>query len=62
MKVMWRKSAVESLAELDEWRKGIELETIAEFIMHTIDLYFNHMIFQFIYLVVRLLFKECRSN
>src|SRR5690625_4771339 len=45
MKVLWRKSAVESLVELDEWRKGIELETIAEYIMSTVNLYFNQQYF-----------------
>jgi len=45
MKVTWRKSAVESLVEQDEWRKSIELEPIAAFIMHTVDLYFNQQNF-----------------
>src|SRR5699024_4931763 len=41
MKVTWRKSAVESLVELEEWRRSIGLEPIAEYIMHTVALYFK---------------------
>jgi len=45
MTIMWRQSAVESLLELDEWRKSIELEPIAAFIMTTVDLYFKQQDF-----------------
>lgn len=45
MTIMWRQSAVESLLELDEWRKSIELEPIAEFIMSTVSLYFKEQDF-----------------
>lgn len=45
MTVMWRKSAIESLVDLDKWRKNIELDPIAEYIMHSVKLYFEQQDF-----------------
>ena len=41
MKVLWRKSAVESLMELDRWRESIDLDPIADYIIHTVEMYFG---------------------
>ncbi|MBP2242366.1 hypothetical protein J2Z40_002940 [Cytobacillus eiseniae] len=45
MKVLWRKSAIESLIELDLWRKGIELSSIAVYLKDTIQAYFERQDF-----------------
>ncbi|WP_171038231.1 hypothetical protein [Aquibacillus sediminis] len=41
MKIVWRKSAITSLLELDRWRDSIELPPIAMFLRSTIELYFE---------------------
>lgn len=41
MKVSWRKSAIDSLLELDRWRESIELPKIAPYIKDTIQHYFR---------------------
>lgn len=40
MKVLWRKSALDSLLELDKWRESIELEPIAEALKSNVEQYF----------------------
>lgn len=42
MKVQWRKSAIESLLELDRWRLTIEMQPIAAYLKRTIEEYFSH--------------------
>lgn len=41
MKVLWRKSAIESLLELDRWRSKVELPPIAIYLKDTIQTYFE---------------------
>lgn len=41
MKIQWRKSAIQSLIELDQWRETIELPSIAMFLKNAIELYFE---------------------
>lgn len=41
MKVLWRKSAIESLLELDRWRSTVELPPIAIYLKDTIQTYFE---------------------
>ncbi|WP_158333693.1 hypothetical protein [Bacillus sp. OxB-1] len=41
MKVSWRRSAIESLLELDQWREAIELPGIAPLLKNTIQTYFQ---------------------
>ncbi len=36
MNVIWRKSAIDSLLELDRWRKTVELPKIAPYLKETI--------------------------
>ena len=40
MRVTWRKSAVQSLLELDRWRKTLELLPIARHLKERIEEYF----------------------
>ncbi|MDC3423466.1 hypothetical protein NC797_02965 [Aquibacillus sp. 3ASR75-11] len=40
MKTVWRKSAITSLVELDQWRNSFELPPIASYLKDTIQLYF----------------------
>jgi hypothetical protein len=42
MKVMWRKSAIQSLLELDSWRSTIELPPIGPLLRISIEHYFHH--------------------
>ena len=41
MNVKWRKSAVQSLLKLDEWRKTINLSPIARYLKKNINNYFG---------------------
>lgn len=41
MKVSWRRSAIESLLELDQWRVTIDLPKIAPYLKETIQTYFQ---------------------
>lgn len=41
MKIVWRKSAITSLLELDRWRASIELPPIASYLKDTIQQYFT---------------------
>jgi hypothetical protein len=41
MKVIWRKSSIISLLELDRWRSTIELPNIAPYLKNSIELYFE---------------------
>ena len=41
MKVIWRKSAIDSLLELDRWRESIELPKIAPYLKDMIQIYFG---------------------
>jgi hypothetical protein len=45
MKIVWRKSAIESLLELDRWRSSIELSPIALYLKETIQQYFSNQDF-----------------
>jgi hypothetical protein len=45
MKILWRKSAIESLLELDQWRVETDLESMANYLKETIDTYFRHQNF-----------------
>lgn len=36
MEILWRKSAIHSLIELDRWRNSIELPPIAAYLKDTI--------------------------
>ncbi|MCH1627736.1 hypothetical protein [Fredinandcohnia quinoae] len=40
MKVRWRKSAIQSLIDLDKWRVAVELPRIAMFLKIKIGSYF----------------------
>lgn len=40
MNVQWRKSAIESLLELDRWRQTVELQPIAAHLKRSIEEYF----------------------
>ena len=42
MGILWRKSAIHSLLELDRWRDSIELPAIAAYLKDTIQTYFEH--------------------
>lgn len=42
MKIIWRKSAIQSLLDLDRWRQTIELPSIAGHLKHTIEGYFSN--------------------
>lgn len=42
MKIQWRRSAIQSLLELDQWRASIELEPISSYLRNTIHTYFEH--------------------
>ncbi|MFS0576799.1 hypothetical protein AB1K83_14265 [Sporosarcina sp. 179-K 3D1 HS] len=41
MKVNWRKSAIDSLLELDQWRETIELPKVAPYLKNIIQTYFE---------------------
>lgn len=41
MKVLWRKSAIQSLLEIDRWRSTIELSKIAGYLRISIESYFE---------------------
>ena len=41
MKIVWRKSAITSLLELDRWRKSIDLPPVASYLKDTIQFYFD---------------------
>lgn len=45
MKILWRKSAITSLLELDRWRGSIELPPIAPYLKDTIHQYFANQDF-----------------
>ncbi|WP_096203119.1 hypothetical protein [Bacillus sp. FJAT-45350] len=45
MKIVWRKSAITSLVQLDRWRSSIELPPIASHLKDTIQLYFKNQDF-----------------
>lgn len=45
MKVVWRKSAIDSLLELDRWRESIELPKIAPYLKDMIQVYFKEQKF-----------------
>jgi hypothetical protein len=40
MKVLWRKSAIDSLIELDKWRLTVDLPKIASYLKESIEYYF----------------------
>jgi hypothetical protein len=40
MNVLWRKSAVTALVNLDRWRRSIELPPISQYLRETINHYF----------------------
>jgi hypothetical protein len=42
MKILWRKSAIQSLIDLDSWRSTIELPNIATFLKESIETYFQN--------------------
>lgn len=48
MKVLWRKSAIESLLELDQWRGTIELPPLATYLKDIIYVYKKNKISHFI--------------
>lgn len=41
MNILWRKSAINSLIELDRWRSTLELASISLILKGKIDLYFK---------------------
>lgn len=41
MKVVWRKSAIVSLLDLDKWRATVELSTISSYLKESIEVYFQ---------------------
>ncbi len=45
MKIVWRKSAISSLLELDRWRNSIELPPIADYLKDTVQTYFEQQDF-----------------
>lgn len=45
MDVLWRKSAIDSLIELDRWRSSIELPPIASYLKNTTQIYFERQDF-----------------
>ncbi|GIP36066.1 hypothetical protein J2TS4_52760 [Paenibacillus sp. J2TS4] len=45
MQVKWRKSAIESLINLDRWRASIELSNIAMHLKKTVQVYFERQDF-----------------
>jgi len=47
MKVLWRKSAIQSLLEIDRWRSSIELSKIASYQRLSIESYFEIKDFTF---------------
>jgi hypothetical protein len=40
MKVVWRRSAIQSLLELDRWRDTVELPNISFYLRDSIETYF----------------------
>ena len=47
MNLLWRKSAIQSLMEIDQWRNTIELPPIATYLKDTIHTYFKEQDFTF---------------
>lgn len=45
MNILWRRSAIESLLELDYWRETFELPPIAAYLKDTIQIYFENQDF-----------------
>jgi hypothetical protein len=45
MKLKWRKSAIESLIDLDRWRASIELPSIGMHLKNTVQVYFERQDF-----------------
>jgi len=45
MNIYWRKSAIESLLELDRWRETIELPPLGTYLKDTIQAYFKNQDF-----------------
>ena len=45
MKILWRKSAIESLIQLDKWRESIDLPPVANYLKETVGLYFQRQNF-----------------
>jgi hypothetical protein len=41
MKVLWRKSAIQSLLELDKWRATVELPQISPYLKTSFEFYFQ---------------------
>ena len=41
MKVLWRKSAIQSLLELDKWRATVELPHISPYLKASFEFYFQ---------------------
>ncbi len=41
MKIQWRKSAIQSLLDLDQWRETFELRPISVYLKNTIHAYFE---------------------
>lgn len=41
MEILWRKSAIQSLLELDRWRNNIELPPIAAYLKNKIQTFFE---------------------
>jgi hypothetical protein len=41
METHWRKSAIQSLLDLDKWRWSIDLPPIAEYLKSTVETYFK---------------------
>jgi hypothetical protein len=42
MKILWRKSSIESLIDLDSWRSTLELPNIASYLKSSIEAYFQN--------------------
>lgn len=45
MDIYWRKKAIQSLTELDNWRLSLELPRIGEFLQQNIESYFKYQDF-----------------
>ncbi|PWA09260.1 hypothetical protein DCC39_13470 [Pueribacillus theae] len=57
MEVKWRKSAIQSLLDLDQWRETIELPPIASYLRNTVQTYFEQQDFS-IYIPGRQVFIQ----
>lgn len=42
METHWRRSAIQSLLDLDQWRWSIDLPPIADYLKSTVETYFKH--------------------